>query len=1646
MFNTRSRFVNPFEVLRVVPARLFAIRTLARQAKAHQWAFLLVVFGLVVLAAMPATAEAHDDYADDTSTTGTVAVGGSQTGEIDFLGDVDWIKVTLVVGTRYMIDYEGSATGQGTLWNPYFHGVYDSSGNLISGTTNDNSGQGLNSRIEFTPSSSGTYFLGLGTHSPSYTGTYRVSVTEFDDYDFSCHIPGDDYENNTTTTGSVSVGGSAIGNLQQVASDDEYCAALLDRDWFRVTFDAGKTYRIDIRGSWTNHGTLRDTRIAGIYDSNGNLIDGTADENSGVDTEARTIFTAPTTGTYYISATRGEFPFPTQHSGTYTVEVDEVGDDDYAANTATSGSVAVGGSTTGTIERLGDLDWFEVTLPQANHSYEFNIQGIGTDWPLLEWKFVKGVYGSNDNLFAGTYTPEALDGQVRAIFTPAYDGTYYVAVGASELFSGTGEYLLSATNMGYTDVSDYVDTHAYVDVGGSIAGQVDLMVTEEGIQVRDRDWFAVTLRAGKTYRFDLEGSPTNQGTLRNPYLHGIYDSAGYLIYYTINDDGGEELNSRVYFTPDSDGIHYIAAGALYGQTGTYRLSVTEEQLTLSVSDGSGTESGGRIGFVVRLSGPTSARVTVDYSTRDGTATAGNDYEAVSERQLVFNVGKTVKIVWVELIDDTESDSGETFALELSNASGAQIADGTGVGTILNTEGALTASFPSSAYASASHSGATDSPQVVVTFSDAVAAIGADTPSVRVSGGSVSGVVRHTKEDLGNAWLFLVTPSGTGDVTFELLAGQPCDAGGICTAGGTPLAVVPEARTIPGPGNGDEADQNAAELSAEFPASRFMSSSHSGANDRPQVVVEFSAAVSSIGKSTPSMSVTGGTVKAVWSHNTEDGLSNAWIFIVSPEGNGDVTFELVAGAACDSGGICTSGGTQLTQVPEARTVPGQGGGDEAEQNAPATGLPTISGTAQVGETLTAGITGIADADGLNNVSYSYQWIRDDGGTDADIQDATGDTYMLKEADEGKTIKVRVSFTDDANNPETLTSAATAAVTARPNSPATGAPTISGMAQVDETLTASPSGIADEDGLGNPGFSYQWIRNDGSDDTDIQDATASTYTLRDADEGKTIRVRVSFTDDANNPETLTSAATGVVATRPNNRPTGLPTISGTAQVDETLTADTTDIADEDGLDNANASFTYQWIRNDGSDAADIQDETGQTYTVRDADVGKTIQVRVSFTDDASNEETLTSAATAAVTARPNSAATGAPTISGTVQVDKTLTAVTSGIADADGLTNPSFSYQWIRNDGSEDTDIQDATASTYTLVSTDEGKTIKVRVSFTDDANIQETLTSAATAAVAARPNNAATGAPTITGTAQVDETLTASTSAIADEDGLTNPSFSYQWIRNDGNTDADIQDATASTYTLVSTDEGKTIKVRVSFIDDANIQETLTSAATAAVAALPNSPATGQPTITGTAQVDETLTANTSGIADEDGLTNPSFSYQWIRNDGSEDTDIQDATASTYTLVSTDEGKTIKVRVSFTDDATNPETLISAATVAVADLPPEPLTASLENTPDSHNGSDEFTFDLRFSEDVKLSYKTLREHSFTVTGGTVKKAKRQDTGSNILWRITVAPDSDADVTLILPATEDCDNEGAICTKDGGRPLSNRLELTVRGPGQ
>ena len=303
---------------------------------------------------------------------------------------------------------------------------------------------------------------------------------------------------------------------------------------------------------------------------------------------------------------------------------------------------------------------------------------------------------------------------------------------------------------------------------------------------------------------------------------------------------------------------------------------------------------------------------------------------------------------------------------------------------------------------------------------------------------------------------------------------------------------------------------------------------------------------------------------------------------------------------------------------------------------------------------------------------------------------------------------------------------------------------------------------------------------------------------------------------------------------------------------------------------------------------------------------------------------------VAAEPNVAATGQPTISGTAQVGEDLTADTSGISDGNGLTSPTYSYQWLRAGTAAGTgsEISGARSTTYRLVEADQGKYLRVRVSFQDDDGNAETATSDATGPVSAEPNVAATGQPTISGTAQVGGQLTAGTSGISDGNGLTTVSYSYQWLRAETASAAgeDISGATSATYAVVEADQGKYVRVRVSFQDDDGNAETATSDARGPVAAEANVAATGQPTISGTARVGQDLSASVSGIGDGNGLTSPTYSYQWLRANTAAGTgsEISGARSTTYRLVEADQGKYVRVQVSFADDDGNDESATSDA--------------------------------------------------------------------------------------------------------------------------
>ena len=177
------------------------------------------------------------------------------------------------------------------------------------------------------------------------------------------------------------------------------------------------------------------------------------------------------------------------------------------------------------------------------------------------------------------------------------------------------------------------------------------------------------------------------------------------------------------------------------------------------------------------------------------------------------------------------------------------------------------------------------------------------------------------------------------------------------------------------------------------------------------------------------------------------------------------------------------------------------------NRVATGAPAITGTAAVGETLTAATADISDADGTTKAEAGDPVFDDGANTAREFAESVG----------------------NANEQSATLDDVGAAVSA----------TDADMDTRIQWRGRTRAGSRSSPGAGRYAYTYQWIRvdSDGSSNaTDISGATASTYVLASADGGKKIKLEVAFTDDADNDEgPLTSAAyppTGTVAASATN----------------------------------------------------------------------------------------------------------------------------------------------------------------------------------------------------------------------------------------------------------------------------------------------------------------------------------------------------------------------------------------------------------------------------------------------------------------------------------------------------------------------------------
>jgi Bacterial Ig-like domain (group 3) len=450
-------------------------------------------------------------------------------------------------------------------------------------------------------------------------------------------------------------------------------------------------------------------------------------------------------------------------------------------------------------------------------------------------------------------------------------------------------------------------------------------------------------------------------------------------------------------------------------------------------------------------------------------------------------------------------------------------------------------------------------------------------------------------------------------------------------------------------------------------------------------------------------------------------------------------------------------------------------------------PTISGNAQQGQTLTvtqgkwtddttATITGITDA-----------WESCTVGAGATCSAVgSGTTYTVAATDIGNTIQVVETATTDTDGSAMMTSAPTAQVTALPPAPPvnTSPPTIAGTAQQGKVLTMTQgqwtgaTTITDQWELCTPTCSA------------ISGSIGTTYTPTAADVGHTVEVVETATNTGGSTTITIGPTVAVTALPPAN--TSAPTIAGTAQIGQVLTL-------TQGIWTNSPTVTDQWEQCTGATCSAIAGQTGTTYTVTAADVGKTIRVLETATNSGGSSP-VPSNATSPIVAPPT--ANSAPSISGTSQQGSLLT---ENHASWTGSPT-SFGYQWYRCVNSSCTAIPGATSQTYTPTAADVGAAILVAETASNaggpGAPANSALTAPITTPAGVVPVPASSSPPTVSGTPQQGQPLRE-----GHGNWSNNPSsFGYQWESCSFFGCATIPGATGQTYTLTAGDVGQSIFV------------------------------------------------------------------------------------------------------------------------------------------------------------------------------------------------------------------------------------------------
>jgi sugar lactone lactonase YvrE len=388
--------------------------------------------------------------------------------------------------------------------------------------------------------------------------------------------------------------------------------------------------------------------------------------------------------------------------------------------------------------------------------------------------------------------------------------------------------------------------------------------------------------------------------------------------------------------------------------------------------------------------------------------------------------------------------------------------------------------------------------------------------------------------------------------------------------------------------------------------------------------------------------------------------------------------------------------------------------------------------------------------------------------------------------------------------------------------------------------------------------------------------------------------------------------------NAVPSGSVSITGTLTQGQILTADASALVDVNGI----GTLSYAWYSSSTADGVytAISGATSSTLTLAEAQVAKYIKVIVSYTDGRGSAESVSSSAVGAIV-NVNDTAVGLD-ISGTLAAGSTLSAITATIVDPDGNAPP-YTYQWSSSTlpTSGFSNIAGATASTYSLTSSEIGKYIRLTVSYTNNYGQADSAV-ATTASVVINANNPVQGFLGISGETIEGRTLRADTTTMSDPDGFG--PFNYTWsssATSNGLYTIDASGLDVSGMTLTSGMVGRYIKLEIRYTDVLGNAEYIVSSIVGPVIAttVPNAPSSPSAT-------PAVLSANLSWSAPTFDGYSPVLGYRVFDASG---TQLVDTSGTSYTAT----GLLSQRTATFTVVAYNAKGASAAASVSVVALAP-----------------------------------------------------------------------------------------------------------------